>query len=434
MEPNTNIEKPIETKTGRNSLRKYFLSFGPGIVAVLTMIAAGDLVVSAVSGSNYGYNLMWLLAGAFIIRFVIVNIIARYQLSNKGRLSILAGFAEMGRFIPWFMGIAAIIIGHLGGAIMIIGTGEVLAWLFNFGSPFIWSIVVVLSALFVTGRNMYNTIEKIMKLLLGIMSIAFIGLAIYVLPDVGQIIKGTIGFGIPENTGSPFGVFLVASSLIGAVAGSMTNFLYPYFMKEKGWDNPSFIKLARYDLLFAFFAAAVICLSIWIVGAEILRPNGIQVNNLSDISQALSIYLGPFGSIVFYLGAFGILYSSVIGFANGYPRLAVDCFQIIKKERREKYGDKLENDPWFRWISLFILVAPIVWTIPGMPGFVVMTIFVNAIQTLLVPAIAIGLLVLSNKKSHLGKYTNNWFENVLLVLTTALTVWLSVEWIVDLFL
>ncbi|WP_017976527.1 Nramp family divalent metal transporter [Actinopolyspora halophila] len=406
--------------------------FGPGIVAVLSMMGAGDLVTASVSGSSYGYNLMWLLALSLVVRFVIVNLMGRYQVLNLKGNTIVEGYSDVSKYYPWFIGIAILVSGHFFNAYMITGAGEALSWVFNIGHPFLWSCAVVLFSLFVIGHNVYNTIENLLKVLLTLMTIAFLGLAIYSVPDLGGIARGTVGFGIPRNTGA-FGVFAVALSLIGAVAGSMANFLYPYFVKEKDWKGVRYKKTQRNDIMFGICAAIVINLAVWVVGAEILSPNNIEVSSLEDISKALSLHLGNFGAIVFYLGAFGILYSSVIGYANGFPKIIVDCLHMIRPERREKFGQKFDDDPWFKWFSLFILVSPVVWSIPGMPGFVEMAIFVTGMQAVVVPITAIGLMILVNKSSHLGEHKASVTENIVLILTTALAIWVSIEAVVGWF-
>jgi Mn2+/Fe2+ NRAMP family transporter len=52
---------------------------------------------------------------------------------------------------------------------------------------------------------------------------------------------------------------------------------------------------------------------------------------------------------------------------------------------------------------------------------------VNALNVVGFPVIAIGMLVLSNNKNLMGKYRNNWFENLCLFLATALALWSSVQ-------
>ncbi|RKL65041.1 Mn2+/Fe2+ transporter [Salipaludibacillus neizhouensis] len=428
------LQKEINAQPDKTLLQKMkdtLRLYGPGIVMILTMMGAGDLVSSSVSGSNYGYALMWLLVGSLLIRYVICNIMGRFQMFNNQEMTILEGYSRIHKFFPYFFGIASLIIGHLIIAQMIKGSGIALAWMFGVGDEFLWSIGVVLTSLFIMGRNAYRNVELVMKVLLGVLTFCFVGLAVYSGPSVGGIIKGTIGFGLPEETGT-YSVILVGLALVGAVAGSLTNLIYPYFLQDKGWTKPIHKKIQRNDLLFGFICAIILNLAIWIVGAEILRPNGIQVESVEDISRALSMHMGQLGSWIFYLGVFGILYSSVIGTANGYGKVITDCYYKITNKILKK-DQKIEGDPTFKWISLFLLISPIIWSIPGVTGFIALVLFTNALNVVGLPAIAVGLLIISNQKKYLGKATNNWFENTVLVVTTVLAIWGSYKILMSFF-
>ncbi|WP_245204056.1 Nramp family divalent metal transporter [Ammoniphilus resinae] len=416
----------------RRTLKELIASVGPGIIVVLTWIGAGDLVDASIAGAHYGYDLMWVLALSLIIRFVIVNVMSRYQLCNNEGISLLEGFTRLHRFYPYFLGAYGLLMGHLFNSYMIKGSGEALSHLLGFGHPFVWAIIVVISAVIFVGKSFYSRLENFMKVLLAIMTISFLVIAIWSTPSVGEIAKGTIGFGIPSDVGL-YGAFLIAISLTGAVSGSVANFIYPYFMKDKGWTSPLHKRAQRNDLLFAICMAIVLDLAVWIVGAEILRPNGIEISNIDDLAQTLAITFGQFGYIIFYLGVLGALYSSVVGFATGFPKLIVDSLQTANPERRAKYAGDLERDPLFKWSSLFIIISPIVWSIPGMPGFISLVVFVNVLSVVGLPVISIGLLILSNQKSKLGKYRNNWFENFILIACTILAIWSSLKLFIGFF-
>lgn len=417
---------PEVAKKKQNFITKFTTSFGPGILAVLTWLGAGDLVTSSVAGADYGYSLMWILALSLLLRFLIVNVIARFQLTNTKGLTILEGYGRIHPIFGYFMFGYALIMGHLFNAYMIKGAGEVLSTIFHVNQPFLGSIVVVGLVLLLVGRNIYNTIESVMKLLLALMTIAFLYLAIQTSPDIGAIVKGTVGFSIPSNAGV-HGALLVAVSIIGAVAGSISNFVHPYFMKEKGWTKPGHLKVQRNDLMFAIGVCIVINLAIWIVGAEILKPNGIHVETIDDLGQALQISLGQTGWVIFYLGVFGVLFASIVGKTTGFPRLIIDAFYVINKGRRDKYEGKYNLDPMYKWVMLFVLVTPLIWSIPGMPGFIALTLGVNAINIIGFPIIAIGLLILSNKKDLMGDHKNNWFENICLFSASVLAIWSAAQ-------
>ena len=418
------LEKKAAAPTSR--LARLAKVLGPGIIAVLSWLGAGDLITSSVAGSNYGYAMMWVLAVSLLLRFLIVNIIARFQLCNTQGMTILQGYAQLHPFFAWFMLGYALIMGHLTNAYMIKGAGEALATLLHIDYPLLASFAVVLGVWLLVGRNVYSLIEGVMKGLLALMTLAFLALAVMSKPDLGGILAGTIGFSIPPDEGV-HGALLVAVSVIGAVAGSIANFVHPYVMRQKGWVGPEHKRVQRNDLLFAVFVGIIINLAIWVVGAEILRPNGIEVKTLDDLGSAMSMFFGPAGWLIFFVGVFATLFASIAGKTTAFPMLITDAFQYIRPARREKYGKEFHHDPMHKWFMLFILVTPLIWSLPGMPDFVTLTIAVNALNIIGLPVISLGLLIMSNQKKLLGKYRNNWFENIALGFATFLAVWVAFE-------
>lgn len=428
MERSGSVEKSVTLNKAQDSgLRRLAKLLGPGIIAVLSWLGAGDLITSSVAGANYGYAMMWVLAVSLLLRFLIVNIIARFQLCNNRGMSILEGYAQLHPAFAWFMLGYALIMGHLTNAYMLKGAGEALATLLHLDQPLLCSAAVVIAVWLLVGRNFYALIEGVMKLLLAVMTLAFITLAVMSGPDLGGILRGTIGFSIPPDEGV-HGALLVAVSVIGAVAGSIANFVHPYVMKEKGWTGPEHKRIQRNDLLFAVVVGIVINLAIWVVGVEILRPNGLQVNTLSDLGAALELFFGAGGWLIFFTGVFATLFASVVGKTTAFPMLITDALQHIRPERRERYGKTFHKDPAHKWFLLFILVTPLVWSLPGMPDFVTLTIGVNALNIVGLPVISLGLLIMSNQKSLLGdKYRNNWFENLALGFATLLAIWVAIQ-------
>lgn len=405
-------------------------SFGPGIIAVLAWLGAGDLVDASVAGASYGYALMWVLALSLFVRYGIVNMMSRYTLCNTDKISLIQGLNRIHKLYPYFIGAYALIMGHLFNSYMIKGAAEGLSHLLHFGSTFMWAIVVVFAGFILIGRSIYNTIENWMKCLLALKTFCLVAIAIWSKPDVVGIAQGTVGFSIPPDVGA-YGAFLMAISLVGAVSGSIANFIYPYGFKEKGWTSPIHLKFQRRDLLFAIAVAIILDLAVWVVGAQVLKPNGIEIHGIEDLAAALGIHLGYFGYVVFYLGVIGGLFSSVIAFATVFPKVIIDGIHTANPERKAKYGEKPENDPWFKWFSLFILITPVVWSIPGMPGFVSLVVFINILSVVGLPVISVGLLILLNKKKELGKYVNKWYENLLLVGCTVLALWSSIKLAID---
>jgi Mn2+/Fe2+ NRAMP family transporter len=290
------------------------------------------------------------------------------------------------------------------------------------GNVLVWSIVVVIAAVLITGKAVYRYLENTEKIILAVLAVCLIGGAIAAKPDLGAMVKGTFAFAIPEQVG-PFGAILVVVSLIGAVGGSLANLLYPTFMKEKGYIHPEHRKVQRYDLLFGIVVIIVLDLSVWVMGAEVLHPKGITITNFNDLAQLLGQAIGRTGEIIIYLGVLGACFSSVIGYAHGFPRMAMECLYCIAPQRKDKYAAKPDSDPIFRGAYLLVAVLPIIWAIPGMPGFIWLTIIVNAAQIVLLPLVSIGLIILINRKDLMGDRAGNKLQTILLLFLTVLAIW-----------
>ncbi|MDA8229259.1 MAG: Nramp family divalent metal transporter [Desulfitobacterium hafniense] len=405
-----------------NTFWGYVKSFGPGIVVVLTWLGAGDLVDNALAGAHYGYALMWGLALALIVRYVLVSIIANYQLMNVQGHTVFEGYGKISPIYPIILALGGVALGHFYESYTIKGAGEALYHLSGVGNVMIWSIIVVVACMLITGKAVYRYLETAEKIILGLLAVSLIGGAIAVKPDVGAMVAGTFAFDIPDKVGS-FGAITVVISLIGAVGGSLANLLYPTFMKEKGYIRPEHRKVQRYDMLFGIFVIIVLDLEVWVMGAEVLHPKGITINSFNDLAQLLGQTLGRFGEILIYLGVLGACFSSVIGYAHGFPKMAMECFYVSNPARKEKYGNDTGKDPLFRVFYLIVAILPLIWAIPGMPGFIWLTVFVNAAQIVLLPLVSIGLIILINRKDLMGKLAGNKAHNVMLVLLTLLAIW-----------
>jgi Mn2+/Fe2+ NRAMP family transporter len=91
---------------------EYVRALGPGILVAMAWLSAGDLVSASVSGSTYGYALMWALVVSLFARYFFVSAIGKYVLCNsQGDSSILAGFGRLWRGLPVVVGVIAFILG-----------------------------------------------------------------------------------------------------------------------------------------------------------------------------------------------------------------------------------------------------------------------------------------------------------------------------------
>ena len=157
------------------SFSEYLRSFGPGLVVVLTWLGAGDIVEMGTAGANFGYSLMWVLVAAILMRWVMVSVIARYQLCNPRGEHVLDGLCRINRLYAPLLLFAAILMGHLYGSYMTRGIGEACRNMTGVGTIWSWALFWNLVGLVLVLRPAFQRIELLFKVFLVLLSVTFIG-------------------------------------------------------------------------------------------------------------------------------------------------------------------------------------------------------------------------------------------------------------------
>lgn len=418
----TSHDSPTQPREPPSTFLGYLRSFGPGIMIVLTWLGAGDIVEAGVAGGNYGYALMWVIVIALLMRFLFVSLIAKYQLCNQHGEGVLDGLSRIHASYPIVLCVAAALMGHVYGAYMTVGLGEACVNITGRGKVWHWALLWNLTALAIVFRPLYQRIEWVFKILLGLLSISFLGSAIWIGPDYSELLKGTLAFKLPPTEGS-FSPLLIAVGMIGAVGGSMMNLAYPYFLEAKGWRGPQFRRIQMYDFLLAICVIIVLDLAVWTLGAELLHPNGLTIENMNDLPRLLSEVLGNGGRILFYLGICAAIFTSMIGNAMGLGCLGSHGWIRWKAGVGNPIGDFKQHKA-YQIIVVICLLSPMPWAFQETAGFVRLALVANSAQVVLIPFIAGGLWWITAKESYIGKkHRNVWWENLIMGFLFILAIW-----------
>ena len=413
-----------------HSLIEYLRSFGPGIVIVLTWLGAGDVVDMGTAGANYGYALLWVFVVAILFRFLFVSLIARYQLCNQHSEGVLDGLARLHPVYAPMLFVASIVMGHVYGSYMTRGVGEVCRNVFGFGAIWQWAVVCNGAAMYLVFRPTFRALELLFFFFLAVMSVSFVGSAVWIGVDAGEVVRGLVRIEMPGSHGA-YDPWRVALAMIGAVGGSLMNLAYPYFLEAKGWRGPAYRRVQLYDFILGIVAMLVLNLAVWVLGAELLFPDK-HIERLEDLPDLLSVVLGQPGRILFYAGIFAAIYTSIIGHAAGLGRLGTHAWLRWKAGTGPIVTD-FRSHPWYRWIAIWCLVSPLIWTLPGMPGFVALTLAANSAQVVLLPMLAGGLWWITASERLIGPdYRNRWWENLMMGLLFSLATYFAIRAVRDL--
>jgi Mn2+/Fe2+ NRAMP family transporter len=422
-----------------STFMEYVRAFGPGLLVAMAWLSAGDLVSASVSGSTYGYALMWALVVSLFARYFFVSAIGKYVLCNsQGDPSILAGFGRLWRGLPALVGVIAFILGFTYQTYAIKGAATALYHLLgevgNQGwTIFIFAVLLVGLVIFMllTGQQ-YRKLEILGQISVVILILTFfVAVAIHGFDPIA-LLRG-LAFRLPADTGG-FGAVLIVAAIIGAVGGSAANLLYPYFMQDKGWDRPAYRKLQIIDLLVGIIAMIFINLAVWIVAAEVLAGGGgISIEQPEDLATMMGRGVGLIGPLLLWIGLFFITFDTFPVFAFGFTKVLLDGLQRTFPRQVQTYENP-ENHPAFNWIQIgALLILPLVFSLPMAPSFIALTIAGNALGAVTGPVIIVGVIILTtSKKFMLPEYVNKWWETVALLIIGGIGLWATYGIVADL--
>ena len=145
------------------------------------------------------------------------------------------------------------------------------------------------------------------------------------------------------------------------------------------------------------------------MGAELLYPRWLTIEQLDDLPRLLSEVLGDGGRTLFYSGIFAAIYSSLFGHSLGLGCLWSHAFLRWNKAVNAEIGN-YQSHWWYRIIAFWCSLSPLVLTAPGMPGFVYVTLLSNSAQVVILPLLAVGLWWITASEKFIGKtYRNRWW-------------------------
>lgn len=398
---------------------------GPGIVAAATGVGAGDLVATLIAGSRFGYALLWAAVIGCIVKIALAEGSARYHLATGS--TMLDGWRSLGRWTSWYFGIYIMIWGFVYGATAMSATALPLAALFPVLPLWAWAMISGLSCAAFVAFNRYEMFESVMKALIGLMFVIVVGVALMVVPNVGEAVKGLVP-SIPE------GAAIYTLGLIGGVGGTITMASYGYWVNAKGWRTPAWMGVMRLDNRVAYIVTGIFVISMLIIGAEMLYTAQIALSSgdrgLLDLDRVLEERFGSFVSTMFLIGFFATSVSSILGVWHGVSLLFADFVRNhIHGETGTRAG--LERTPAFRFYLFWLTIPPMVLLYFGRP-FLLVVIY-GALGAFFMPFLALTLIWLLNSARVPQEWRSGWLSNGLLGTAALLFIVLCINEVISLF-
>ena len=390
---------------------------GPGLLVAATGVGAADLVATMVAGARYGYTLLWVGVLGCILKIILVEGAGRFSLAT-GR-TIFEGWRSLGvwtsiYFVPYIM-----IWGFVYGASAMSSTALPLAALFPSIPLSVFAVASGLLGLVMVWFGQFEFFERISAVLVGMMFVTVVGAAAITVPNLGQIFTGLIPI-------IPSGSVLTILSVAGGVGGTITLAAYGYWLREKGWSTPRWMRVMRLDNQMAYIMTGIFVTATLIIGAELLHSANIAIakgdRGLLTLSKVLSERYGIVFGKVFLVGFWAAAFSSLIGVWNGVSLMFAD---FVGNIRGLPAGDPATRTGgrYFKAYVVWLTVPPMLLLLLGQP--IALILAYGILGALFMPFLAITLLWLLNSERTPARWRNRWFDNLGLIACTTFFIILA---------
>lgn len=275
-------------------------SLGPALIVAAVVLGPGSILTSSKVGSSFGLMGVPVLLLATVLMIGMVALSARlgaiYQGSPCDELA-----ARLGRPFAVFIGVVLFLIVALfqssnnialiGGIEPMLGDEPLpLTWRFGI---LIAVNVLLIGSLYIT-RDLYRLVERLMKFLIGMMTVAFfVNFAVAMMkPRNFEPVESTAAL-----------EWLPLMGMIGTTFSVGGAFYQAYLVKEKGWGLDR-VRTGVVDSVVGISMlggiTAVILLTAWRVFYG--NPDAPVLASVGDVARQLEPLFGPWAKYIFSLG------------------------------------------------------------------------------------------------------------------------------------
>lgn len=379
---------------------------GPGVITGTVDNDATGITGYALAGSQFGYDLLWLLIVTAVCLAAIQEMVARMgTVTGKGLSDLIRerfGVAPtVWVMILLFVANAATTVAEFAG---IAGGAQLL---FGSAARYVAIPLAAFIVWFLVLRGSFRMVERIL-LLLSLVFIGYIVSAILAHPQWGEVIHHTA---VPTVQATP-AFLLIFITIVGTTITPWMAFFQASNVADKGL-GPSQLPLERIDTYTGIVALNVVAFFIIVATGATVFVHHIHVDPADPSAFArIALALKPLaGQYAEQLFAIGLLNASLMA-ASVLPLSTT--YAITEAFGFERGIDKsFQEAPVFITIyTTMIVIGAVIALVPGAP-LALITNLPNIVNGLMLPLLLPILMLLANDKRIMGRYANGPVFNVL---------------------
>ena len=394
--------------------RNILLLVGPGVLVAATGVGAGDLGGAAFAGSHLGLAVLWAVVVGALTKFVLNEQLARWQLAT-GSTILEGAVAKLGR-VAWFVfGVYLVLWSPFVAVALMKACGAVLNALVPQVPSMAGAIGCSLAGMVMVWLGGFALFQRVMTVCVALMFAVVVLSASLSSPDPLALLSGFVPR-IPTDEQA----LAWTITLFGGVGGTVTIIGYAYWMRETGRAGAQALRTCRLDLALGYTMTGLFGIGM-VVLASGIAPGGELGGGASNIIVGVANRVGERTHEalrwVFLIGAFGAVFSSVLGVWQVVPFIFADWWAMRTPRERIEVSEK--SLPYRAYlVALAVLPCGLLFV-----NFETAQKLYGLVGAAFIPLLAITLAFLMNRGAWVGKeLRNGCFGNVALALAIALSL------------
>ena len=337
------------------NFKKLLKTLGPGLLYAGAAVGVSHLVQSTRAGASYGFDLLWILIIANVLKYPFFEFAPRYAIATRD--SLITGYYKIGKWaIIAFTILTLATMFTIQAAITIVTAGLV-ANVFNLSIDTLPLCSIILGTtmlVLIIGR--YAILDKIIKFVIIILALSTIIAVIYAFniprETPHDLLKGFTW----TNRIDVFFLIAFIGWMPAPIDVSVWHSLWTVAKRKEIGFSPT-LKESLIDFKIGYIGTAFLALGFLTLGALVMHGTGEEFSPNGTVfsEQLINLYsksIGKWAYPVIAIAALATMFSTTLTCLDAYPRVLKPITEMIFPGLKNNH----KNNNWISWVWIIILV------------------------------------------------------------------------------
>ena len=340
----------------QKKFKRFLKILGPGLLYAGAAVGVSHLVQSTRAGASYGFDLVWILLLANVLKYPFFEFAPRYAIATRN--SLITGYNNIGKWAIIAFAILTFATMFIIQAAVTIVTAGIISNVFglNISTLSLCSIILFASMLIlIVGR--YAILDKLMKFIILILAVSTI-IAVFSALNISfpEPVKLLDSFDFSNKIDILFLIAFVGW-MPSPIDVSVWHSLWSIEKKKEIGFSPS-LKESLIDFKIGYIGTAFLALGFLTLGALVMYGTGEVLSPKGNVfaEQLINLYttsIGKWAYLIIAVAALATMFSTTLTCLDANPRVLKTTTELIFPKLKKTFG----NNNWIFRFWIFVLVA-----------------------------------------------------------------------------